>query len=108
MNVKPLLKEVNPSTFIQDYLKANGIEDVDKYLNPDDGCFQSPWDYPNMEEAVELLHSHILNSSNIGILQDCDQDGVFIGLYYMILYIIHLVHNVESYIHWQRARNCQK
>lgn len=75
MNVKPLLQHISPNTFITDYLKANGVQDVERYLEPDDSCFDNPWDYPGMLDAVELVHDHIKLKSKIGIVIDSDVDG---------------------------------
>lgn len=76
MKVKPLLEQIDQSTFLQDYLQACGVQDVERYLNPDDGVFDSPWDYPNMKEGIERLHNAISCGEQIGILQDVDSDGV--------------------------------
>ena len=70
LTVKPLLKRVNPKTFINDYLRANGIQDVDKYLHPDASCFDRPEDYPNIDEACECVKSHVKNKDKIGVLVD--------------------------------------
>ena len=75
MKVKPLLQSINQSTFLQDYLQASGIQDVERYLNPDDGVFDSPWDYPYMQEVVDRLKFAIDNDEWIGILVDTDVDG---------------------------------
>lgn len=75
MNIKPLLPSINPRTFLADYLKANGIADVEQYLHPPDSVFQNPWDYPNMDRAVELATHHFNQNSSIGIVKDSDQDG---------------------------------
>lgn len=76
MKVKPLLQSINPSNFLQDYLQACGVEDVDEYLNAGLDVMDSPWDYPNMKEGVERLHTAISCGERIGILQDVDSDGV--------------------------------
>lgn len=76
MKVKPLLQSINPSTFLQDYLQACGVKDVNKYLNAGLDVMDSPWDYPNMKEGVERLHTAISCDEKIGILQDVDSDGV--------------------------------
>ena len=70
MKVKPLLSKVNTSTFLQDYLQSSGIQDVERYLNPDDGVFDSPWEYPYMQEGVERLKKAIDGGEKIGILVD--------------------------------------
>ena len=70
MKVKPLLSKVNSSTFLQDYLQALRIQDVERYLDPDDEVFDSPWDYPNMKEGVERLRKAIDGGEKIGVLVD--------------------------------------
>ena len=70
MKVKPLLQSINTSTFLQDYLQASGIQDVERYLNPDGGVFDSSWLYPNMKEGVERLKKAIDGGEKIGILVD--------------------------------------
>lgn len=76
MQVKPILNKIQADTFISDYLTACGIDDVDRYLRPiDDNVYDSPWDYPNMLEAVETLHIAIENKWRIGIVMDSDLDG---------------------------------
>lgn len=70
MKVKPLLQSVDPSTFLNQYLQALGIQDVNKYLNAGLENMDSPWDYPNMKEAVERLKKAINGGEKIGILVD--------------------------------------
>ena len=70
MKVKPLLQSINPSTFLQDYLQACGVEDVDKYLNAGLDVMDSPWLYPNMQEGVERLKKAIDGGEKIGVLVD--------------------------------------
>lgn len=72
MNVTPKLDHVNKETFIQDYLHACGVYDIDRYLNPDDSCFDNPFDYPNMDKAIELVGHHFFDYANpkIGIIMD--------------------------------------
>lgn len=76
MKVKPLLQKINTSTFIEDLLTAYGVKDVGGYLSPTPDLFESPWDYPNMEMAVYLLHEAIENDWKIGVLVDSDTDGL--------------------------------
>lgn len=75
MKVKPLLESIDPSNFLNQYLQALGIQDVDKYLNADLSVCDSPWDYPYMQEAVDRLKFAIDNDEWIGILVDPDVDG---------------------------------
>lgn len=76
MKVKPLLQSINPSTFLQDYLTACGVKDVDEYLNASFCDCDNPWDYPNMQEAVDRFHKAIEQKEKIGVLVDVDADGL--------------------------------
>lgn len=77
MKVKPLLQSINPSSFLNQYLQALGIQNTDKYLNADLSVCDCPWDYPNMKEGVERLKKAIANEECIGIIIDSDVDGNF-------------------------------
>ena len=70
MKVKPLLQSINSSTFLEDYLQACGVEDVDEYLNAGLDNMDSPWLYPNMKEGVKRLKKAIDDGEKIGILVD--------------------------------------
>lgn len=70
MKVKPLLESINSSTFLQDYLQACGVKDVDEYLNAGLDAMDSPWDYPNMKEGVDRLRKAIDEGESVGILVD--------------------------------------
>ena len=76
MKITPVLELVNTETFLNDYLTVCGIEDVEHYLSADYTCFDNPWDYKNMDRAVERLEQGIKNGEKIGILCDSDSDGV--------------------------------
>ena len=75
MKVRPLIESIDPSTFLQDYLQACGVENVDEYLNAGLDVMDSPWDYPNMKEGVRRLKEAIECDEKIGVLVDCDVDG---------------------------------
>lgn len=70
MKVKPLLQSINPSNFLNQYLQACGVEDVDKYLDAGLDMMDNPWDYPNMKEGVERLKRAIDDGEKIGVLVD--------------------------------------
>lgn len=76
MKIKPLLNKINSDSFLLDYLTACGVEDSKKYLEADLSCVQSPWLYPNMKEAVDRLNEAPERDDRIGILIDCDYDGI--------------------------------
>lgn len=75
MKVKPLLTKVKANNFIEDYLSACGIDDVKQYLCPIDDNFDSPWDYPNMSNAIAALYKAVCLKYKIGIVMDSDLDG---------------------------------
>lgn len=78
MKVIPKIENVN-SDFLSEYLTSCGITDIEKYLNPDDSCFDNPFDYPNMYEAIDIFWSYIMSHEkigyNVGIIMDSDMDG---------------------------------
>ena len=77
MQVTTLLSKINSATFLNDYLEANSIDDVESYLHPHAGCFDYCWGYPNMLEAVNLLGGAVYHHYKIGILADSDADGQY-------------------------------
>lgn len=75
MKVKPLLKSVDTSDFIHQYLTACGIEDVNAYLEADLSVCDDPWWYPNIGAGAKRLKAAIDNAEKIGVLVDEDFDG---------------------------------
>lgn len=76
--VKNLISKINPRSFISDYLIALGVQEseIEDYICPVNVAYQSPWDYPNMKLACEMVKQIISNpESSIGILVDSDLDG---------------------------------
>lgn len=98
MKIKPLLQSINPSNFLSQYLKALGIQDVDKYLNAGLDVMDSPWDYPNMKEGVERLRKAIEDGEKIGILTDCDVDGQFSAAL-ITKFLLRFTNNLAYFFH---------
>ena len=98
LKIKPLLSKVNKNKFIQEYLKALGVEDIDFYLNPDSSCLDDVKSYPNMEKAANLLFKATTDKYKIGLLVDVDCDGMcsatiirtFLNTYYDIDPVIYI------------------
>ena len=98
LKVKPLLNKVNKNKFIQEYLKALGVEDINLYLNPDSSCLDDVKSYPNMEKAANLLFNAVTDKYKIGLLVDVDCDGMcsatiirtFLNTYYDIDPVIYI------------------
>ena len=78
MQVKEILPNIDLSRWEEQYLEAFGIKDVEEYLYPTYKYVERPERYDNMQEGKELLHKILSNQTNhIGIVQDCDCDGLF-------------------------------
>ena len=98
LKIKPLLNKVNKNKFIQEYLKALGVEDINLYLNPDSSCLDDAKSYPNMEKAANLLFKATTDKYKIGLLVDVDCDGMcsatiirtFLNTYYDIDPVIYI------------------
>ena len=58
MNINPLFTNESDIS-LENYLKANGIDDVKKYINPDKSCIEPFNHYDNMDEAVDILDKFI-------------------------------------------------
>lgn len=70
LKIKPLLNKVNKNKFIQEYLKALGVEDINLYLNPDSSCLDDVKFYPNMDKGAKLLKQAVDDDWKIGLLVD--------------------------------------
>lgn len=78
MQVKEILPNIDLSRWEEQYLEAFDIKDVEEYLYPTYKYVERPERYDNMQEGKELLHKILSNQTNhIGIVQDCDCDGLF-------------------------------
>ena len=77
MRIKEILPNIDLSRWEEQYLEAFGIKDVEEYLYPTFKYVERPERYDNMEEGKDLLKKILSNQTNhIGIVQDCDFDGV--------------------------------
>ena len=83
MRYNSILKEFNPNTFLTDYLQAKGIQggEIEGFLHPDEKVLDNPFDYKNMDKAVEELSvlkqkNDMWGTKKIGVLIDCDVDGI--------------------------------
>ena len=98
MKVKPLLKSIDPSNFLSQYLQALGIQDIDKYLNAGLDVMDSPLDYPNMKEGVERLRKAIDNGEKIGVLIDPDVDGQ-LSAALIVKFLLRFTNNLAYFFH---------
>lgn len=70
MDVKILMPEVNPKSFIDDYLYKMGIEYPQSYMNVTRCHLEEPNRYLNIDEATHRLNQAIKNGERVGIIQD--------------------------------------
>ena len=76
MNVKILMPDVNPKSFVDDYLQKIGIEYPQSYMNVTRCHLEEPSRYINIDEATKRLKIAIDGKQKVGIIQDCDVDGL--------------------------------
>ena len=76
MKTKILLENVNPKSFIDDYLQKRGIEYPQSYMNVTRCHLEEPNRYVNIDMATKRLKDAIDGKQNVGIIQDCDVDGL--------------------------------
>ena len=76
MNVEILMPKVNPKSFVDDYLQKMGIEYPQSYMNVTRSHLEEPSRYTNIDMATKRLKDAIDGKQNVGIIQDCDVDGL--------------------------------
>ena len=76
MKVKQLVPQLNKDTFVDDYFRACGIEDVDESKEPVGKYVGAVKEYSAIQRKVKLfkerLEEVINTQSKIIIIQDCD------------------------------------
>ena len=70
MNVEILMPDVNPKSFIDDYLHKMGIEYPQSYMNVTRCHLEEPNRYVNIDEATKRLKMAIDGKQKVGIIQD--------------------------------------
>lgn len=76
MKIKTKLQNVNPASFIHDYLQSCGIENPSRYIHAGIADLQPAASYLNIDVACHRLHQAIENSERVLVLVDEDNDGV--------------------------------
>ncbi len=102
MRVKALLDKIRADSFIEDYLRAHGIEDTGLYLSPEEGCLENPRFYPNMERGAELLKQAVDESWKIGLLVDNDADGQCSAT--LIRQFLNTQYNIDPVIYIRKGK----
>ena len=89
-------------------LRARGIQDVDKFLNPDESCLQDWRDLENIEKGFELIIK-LRPNAEVGMIVDCDVDGFtsasIMGQYLKTLYP-HI--SISYYLHDGKAHGLEE
>jgi single-stranded-DNA-specific exonuclease len=76
MNCKVQLKNINSKTFLDEYLSACGVTNIDKFKKPTLTNLESVSHYDNMANAYEILENTLrLKNPRIVIVVDIDFDG---------------------------------
>ena len=70
LNVKILMPDVNPKSFIDDYLQKMGIEYPQSYMNVTRSHLEEPNRYVNIDMATHRLKMAIDGKQKVGIIQD--------------------------------------
>lgn len=68
MKVK-LINEQITSDYGKNLLRARGIEDVEKFLNPDESCLQTWEDLDNIKTGIDLI-LELPSNARIGLVVD--------------------------------------
>jgi len=113
MKVK-LIGENYNQDYVRNLLRARGIQDINKFLNPDESCLQDWRDLENIEKGLDLIH--LATGARVGLVVDCDIDGFSSAAiiyqylkrltpYIEIKYYIHSgkAHGLEE--HWEEIRD---
>lgn len=107
MKVK-LINDPITSDYGRSLLRARGVEDVDRFLNPDESCLQDWCDLDNINYGVEAIRT-VHNNGEIAIVVDCDVDGytsaTIIGQYLQRLYP-NL--KIDYYLHEGKAHGLEE
>lgn len=76
MKVKQLVPQLNKDTFVDDYFRACGIEDIDEFKEPVGKYVGGIGEYSAIQRKVKLFKEYlegVMNTqSKIVIIQDCD------------------------------------
>ena len=80
MKVKQLVPQLNKDTFVDDYFRACGIEDVKEFKEPIGKYVGDVIEYSAIGRKVQLFEEYLNKvmetQSKIAIVQDCDVDGI--------------------------------
>ena len=107
MKVK-LIGENYKSDYVNSLLRARGIQDIEKFLKPDESCLQDWRDLENIEKGVALICA-LSKNTRVGLVVDCDIDG-FSSAAIIYQYLQRIVPNIQIkyYIHSGKAHGLEE
>lgn len=80
MKVKQLVPQLNKDTFVDDYFRACGIEDIDEFKEPVGKYVGDVREYSAIKRKVGLFKAKLneiaQDNKKIVVIQDSDQDGI--------------------------------
>lgn len=80
MRVKQLVPQPNKDTFVDDYFRACGIEDIEEFKEPIGKYVGDVREYSAIQRKVELFKEKLdeiaKDNKKVIIIQDSDQDGI--------------------------------
>lgn len=99
MKIKTLLSKIEPD-FLNQYLSACGVQDVEKYLKADISNYDNPFDYPTMDKAIAVSKCAFDMAKKVGIVIDCDADGYCsAAIVYQFLQIVNPEMEIQIFNH---------
>ena len=107
MKVK-LINEPITSDYGASLLRARGIRDIEKFLNPDESCLQDFGDLDHISDGVRSIEA-LTPNARIGLIIDCDVDG-FTSAAIIYQYLKRLVPeiNIDCYLHEGKAHGLEE
>lgn len=107
MKVKLINENININ-YGENLLRARGVENVERFLNPDESCLQSWEDLDNIKEGINLILS-LSDTSRIGMVVDCDVDGFTSAtILYQYLHKFLPLSSFQFYIHEGKAHGLEE
>ena len=103
-----LINEDIRSDYSRNLLRARGIEDVDRFLNPTSDDLQDWRDLEHIEEGVNIIES-MPTGGNVAIIVDCDVDGfTSAAIIYQYLHQLYPDVIIDYYLHDGKAHGLEE
>lgn len=70
-----VIGKINFGTEVYDILKLNGIESIERFINPSEKDVEDLSVLDNLDVVADMIVEYCFQQNKIGILVDCDADG---------------------------------